>query len=147
MCSPPCCGLLSALVCLSLLDFFSRFINFMCVSFICMYHECAWCLQRSKESILSSGNWSYGWLYATMWVQVIESSSSSRANALKHWTISLDLFFVYASTISYVYNILWPYSSHYSLKSSHPATTKSLSPYITPSSFQALFGVCPTTFK
>lgn len=75
--------------------------------FLC--NTCMPCPGRKEESIGSPRNWSYGWLWATMWAIAIKVWSFSRSNILGHWFITLISKFInlnneYKQTLStYLY--------------------------------------------
>lgn len=53
------------------------------------YHPCAWCFWRSEEGLRSPKNWSYRWLWVSLWVPGIELWSSIRTTlVLNGWSIS-----------------------------------------------------------
>ena len=64
-------------------------------TYVCVPHECL-VPTEVRRGLQIPWNWSYGWVWATVWVLKTESGSSARAtSALNHWAISPGYFSIF----------------------------------------------------
>lgn len=65
----------------------SLFFFYHFMSVLHKMYVCAWCPQKPEESVISPGtNWSFRWLWVTLWTLGIKpETSGGAASVLKHW--------------------------------------------------------------